>query len=292
MADFKIADLMTPTREPCTSNVHPTYGEYECKTRVIKAGDYAGEIVSDCSFQMEIPSITLSKGEAAAIRDGLRIPMTAFHLSADNGVKGIYCIDIKSPAANNYRYDHFKCEWLGERFVDVMVGRLPFTERSRCDLMKEAMKTVLTTKDTTFGEKVWDGLGIGFGFAASATILHVLMNRKNGGGGKGPGDPPAAVGGGGKTADNATETAPVQPTPTSKRVQWMDGLKMVGWGAATVMTGIATTVLGAGTAATAVDPLPGDEIVLGAATAGTARLTATSAAAFVLCARNFLQSIF
>lgn len=291
MADFKIADLMTPAREPCTSNTHPTYGEYECKTRVIKAGDYAGEIVSDCSFQMDIPSITLSRGEATAIRDGLRIPMTAFHLSADNGIKGIYCIDIKSPAANNYRYDHFKCEWLGESFADVMIGKLPFAERSRCDLMKEALKTVLSTKESTFGEKIWDGLAIGFGFAASATILHVLMNRKNGGGGKGPGDPPAASGGG-KTPDNATETAPVQPAPSSKRVQWMDGLKMVGWGTATIATGLATAILGAGTVATAVDPLPGDEIALGAATAGTARLTATSATAFVLCARNFLQSIF
>lgn len=85
------------------------------------------------------------------------------------------------------------------------------------------------------------------------------------------------------------ERIQIQP---AREINWNVAFKTLGYGLATVGSAALTVVSGIATVGTAIDPIPGDEVALGAGTAAMAGVTATSATLFYFFAREFLKNLF
>lgn len=85
------------------------------------------------------------------------------------------------------------------------------------------------------------------------------------------------------------ERIQIQPV---RKINWNAAFSTFGYGFATVGSAALTVVAGIATVGTAIDPIPGDEVALGAGTVAMAGVTATSATLFYFSAREFLKSLF
>jgi len=80
--------------------------------------------------------------------------------------------------------------------------------------------------------------------------------------------------------------------PATRGIQWEAGLKTFGYGLLTLGAAAVTFAAGVATVGTIIDPIPGDEVALGASTAAMAGITAAAATTFYFSAQEFLKSIF
>lgn len=178
------------------------------KTKAVLAGPYEGELVGSCSEisgTMRIPGVVLSKQEAENVRTQLNFDKSSFHLDVSAPIDGTYCFYYKNPAINHYIVDNFDCSDVGESLGDVLRGRLPLTNTSRCVQIKGAVGRFVPPEEPGALKKLWDGFLIGAGFAASAMTLNALVKSltgrslidrfRNGKGPKGPDDPGTPAGG-------------------------------------------------------------------------------------------------
>ncbi len=169
---------------------------------VVTSGDYAGELLGPCnkfSGTMRIPGVELSKAEAEAIRLRMDLDPSEFHLAQNSGKEGTYCFAYENPAMNAYFVESFECSDVNETFLRVQAGKLPYVGDSRCDRIKRSVKFYVPNEEAGAFKQFWDGLWIGGGFAASATLLNLgiklltgrsIIDRfRNGKGPKGPQNP-------------------------------------------------------------------------------------------------------
>jgi len=77
-----------------------------------------------------------------------------------------------------------------------------------------------------------------------------------------------------------------------KRLNWVAAAKTAIYGLLTIGSAAVTVVAGLATIGTTLDPIPGDEVALGAGTTAMAGITATSATIFYLSGKEFLKSVF
>jgi hypothetical protein len=226
-------DLRPPVEETPRFRKEGPY-TVDPRTRVVHGGAYDGELAGACDREkgvgLRIPSVTLTKDEASCIREGWELDKVDLYLDIRSKKEGRYCISYFNGAMMEEALENIgkANDCLGEGAIRRAASKIPGVPLTRGQRIYKAIESMAGKKEPGFFAKVWDGLGVGLGFALSAVPVNWLVGKitgkslidrlRNGRGG--PKDPPAPPtgGGGGEGGTKEVKGKTPDPTPTTRGI--------------------------------------------------------------------------